>query len=110
MIAVDKASRKNRLIAIIVRVEKIAATHGDSYFMVSCLFPVRHVGVVDGSVELAAPDPCLTAPSYYAGPDDALDDIANTAIKPDGLQPIAIIDWYPRFVADVQRRIDALTV
>ncbi len=78
------------------------------YVVVSGLTPIRHVEIPGRSIEWATLDPWVIAPSCYAGADDAAADLATTAIKPDGLKPMAINDWYPAYVRAVRTKIEAL--
>jgi hypothetical protein len=109
MIVRNKTARKAIYMASIARAGEFAHVHAGDTLVVAGLTPVSHVDVPGRSFEWAVLDPLVMGPSYYAGADDALDDIAKTAIKPErDLLPMAIRDWYPRFVKAVQRKIESL--
>lgn len=109
MIVRNKIVRKALYAASIARAGEFASVHAGDTIVVSGLTPVQHVEGPGRTSVWAVLDPLVMGPSYYAGADDALDDIAATAIKPAGdLKPMAIRDWYPKFVKAVQRKIESL--
>ncbi len=82
--------------------------HTDAFVVVGRgVIPIRHIEVPGQPFEWAILDGWCQGPSNYAGPDDAAEDIASTAIKPPGeLRPIAMKDWYPLYVKQLMRSVE----